>query len=229
MASSICSAAGRWGQARGKKRANRPLHAAFPLSESRDSAPDRPGPYARRRGRCARSRRLRIAGSGPCGTLSVVLAPVRCGVSEENNTMSPALASTAMALSAKASLPSISRPGFAHPVRQRSHAMRARHDPRAAVLRRCVGQSDPAGEIGFRLGEGVAIVLMPGESPALFRFLVNRLAPVQPHVGPDQVARQSCEHGRMAECPDGSARAAPDRWRRSCRRRGKRWIRRHRG
>ena len=81
---------------------------------------------------------------------------------------------------------------------QRSATGRAGHHPRTAVLLVGVGQRHPAGQVLLRIDEGVAVVLVPGEL-LWARLLVDRLVPVEPHVGADQVVGQVAEDGPRAE------------------------------
>src|ERR1051325_7297504 len=62
-----------------------------------------------------------------------------------------------------------------------------RGDPRTAVRLIDVHQRNPQGEVLLRLDERVAVVLMPGKLLFLRRFFVDRLIPIEPYVGTDQV------------------------------------------
>ncbi len=77
--------------------------------------------------------------------------------------------------------------------------MDAGHHPRAAALLGGVGERDPAGEIALRLDEVVAVVLVPGKGSFGARLLVDRLVPVEAHVGTEQVAPEVLEHRAGAE------------------------------
>src|SRR5262249_36219679 len=72
--------------------------------------------------------------------------------------------------------------------------MPARYYPRAAVAFRCIGQGDPTGQIRLRLDIGVAIVLMPRERLLVLGLFVDRLVPVEAHVGTNQVVAQVREN-----------------------------------
>ncbi len=76
---------------------------------------------------------------------------------------------------------------------QGAEAVEARHHPRAAVLDGGVVQRDPDGEVLLRLGERVAVVLVPWEAARLLGLLVDGLVPVEAHVRPHQVGAQRAE------------------------------------
>ena len=63
---------------------------------------------------------------------------------------------------------------------QGSAKVDARGDPGTAVVDRGVCQGQPAGQVLLGIGEGVAVVLVPGEFLGVARLLVDRLVPVEP-------------------------------------------------
>src|SRR5271156_460372 len=60
--------------------------------------------------------------------------------------------------------------------------------PRTTILDGGVGQRNPAGEVGLRLDEVIAVVLMPREKFGILGLLVYRLVAIEAHVGTEQVA-----------------------------------------
>src|SRR5208282_3766474 len=77
---------------------------------------------------------------------------------------------------------------LAQAMRERAAQMSRRNYPRASVFDRRVGERDPAGQVRLRLDIGVAVVLMPRERLGVFGLLVDRLVPVEPDVGTNQIA-----------------------------------------
>ena len=119
------------------------------------------------------------------------VAFVACGVSELNTTTLPAGTGTSTA--------SDQSPQHSSPIGVERWAsvpspVHARHHRDAAVVGRRVGDRDPAREVRLRLDVGVAVVLVPQHRFGAVRLLVDRLVPVEAHVGADQIARQAGEH-----------------------------------
>src|SRR5262249_48016781 len=74
--------------------------------------------------------------------------------------------------------------------------MPAGYYPRASVAFRRIGQRDPTGQVRLRLDIRVTVVLMPRERLSILGLFVDRLVPIQAHVGTDEVVAQVGEHRR---------------------------------
>src|SRR5271170_4787218 len=73
---------------------------------------------------------------------------------------------------------------------QSSAQVPAWNDPRTSVLEGGIGERDPAGEVRLRLDEGVAVILMPRKMLRVLGLFVNRLIPIETHVGSDEIVTQ---------------------------------------
>ena len=67
-----------------------------------------------------------------------------------------------------------------------------------------VGQCDPAGEIGLRVEEAVAVVLVPGKGGRNARLLVDRLVPVEADVGAHEIPGEIPKERPGTEVPQES-------------------------
>ncbi len=72
-------------------------------------------------------------------------------------------------------------------VDQGAQTMDAGQNPRAAIIAGGIIQRDPAGDIGLGIGEGITIILMPREDAGFFRLFINRLIPIKPQIGADEI------------------------------------------
>ena len=132
-------------------------------------------------------RRARTGGCTPCGRRRSCSGPVRWGVSDENTTTPPAptSAATASGCSRRHSKPSGSTKWW--------RSVPARWTPGATCgqpfVDGRVGERDPQREVLLRLDERVPVVLVPREATRLLGLLVDRLVPVEAHVGPDRGRR----------------------------------------
>src|ERR1035438_5307054 len=79
--------------------------------------------------------------------------------------------------------------------------MPTRQHPQASIVEGGFAKRQPAGEVVLRLYVRPSVVLMPRELPGMFGFLVDRLIPVDPHRGPEQIPGKIAENRRSAETP----------------------------
>ena len=82
---------------------------------------------------------------------------------------------------------------------QGSTAVAAGDDPWATIALIRVGEGDPAREVLLWLDVGVPVVLVPWEGRFRSGLLVDRLIPVEPHVGSDQVGGEIAEDRRCTQ------------------------------
>ena len=123
-------------------------------------------------------------------TSLVLLRSVAWGVSEVNTTTLPARTGTS---TDSAQSPQHSSPtGVVRCTSVPSRCTPRHHGDAAVVVVRVVDR-DPARQVRLRLDVRVAVVLVPEDGRGAVGLLVDRLVPVEAHVGPDQVARDAGE------------------------------------
>ena len=127
-------------------------------------------------------------------TRSVTFGAVRCGVSDENTTIPPAR--TGAGTERRRLGEALKAEWLDVRVVERAGAVESRSHVRAAVVHGGVSDGDPAGEVGLRLDELVAVVLMPREATRLLGLLVHGLVPVEVDVRADDVPAQA-KQGRV--------------------------------
>ena len=84
-------------------------------------------------------------------------------------------------------------------VRERTAPVHTGQNPGATVLRGGGRQRDPAGQVLLGFDVGVPVVLVPGEGRLGAGLLVDRLIPVETHVGTDEVMSDLGEGGFVDE------------------------------
>ena len=81
-------------------------------------------------------------------------------------------------------------------VRKGAIPVRAGHHGDATVVERGVGDRDPAGQVRLGLDERIAVVLMPEDRLGRVGLLVDRLIPIEAHVGTEEIAPIPASGGR---------------------------------